>query len=189
MRRHRLADGRPGAHGFRQPYGSTGMFHDHAGDPQIACDILYPGGKGAVLQSVAIAARRAAAPAAVHPASALAVDRRRAARPARAGARAAARSVGENVRLHVSLLGLVVETGSPSRNRRNLQEQNRNNGGRLAERPAYAEDLPVLTVSLSTSPRKLASSRMAHASTSTSARSSPIMSALNRSGKLRRRVY
>jgi len=100
------------------------MFHDHAGDPQIACDILYPGGKGAVLQSVAIAARRAAAPAAVHPASALAVDRRRAARPARARARAAARGGGEDVRLHASLLGLlwrpdrVAETDGICKNKR-----------------------------------------------------------------------
>ena len=88
------------------------MFHDHAGDPQIASDILYPGGKGAVLQSVAIAARRAAALAAVHPASGFAVDRRRAARPARAGARAAARGGGEDVRLHAALLGVVVETAA-----------------------------------------------------------------------------
>jgi len=102
--RHRPGDGRPEARGFGQPYRSAGMSDDHAGDPQIAGDVLHMGGKGAVLERVAIAARRAAALAAMHPAAGLAVDRRRAARPAGAGARAAAGGVGEDLRLHVRLV-------------------------------------------------------------------------------------
>ena len=57
---------------------------------QIAGDLPDPGGVDAVLPGVAIAARRAAAPAAMHPAPRAPTHGRRSARCAGAGARAAA---------------------------------------------------------------------------------------------------
>jgi hypothetical protein len=57
-------------------------------------------GAGAMLPGVAIAARSAAAPAAVHPAARLVVDRGRTAGRTAAGTSAAARGAGEDVGLH-----------------------------------------------------------------------------------------
>ena len=93
-RRDLLVDGGREARLIREPGGSVGVLHDHEGDPQIASDLLHPGGEGAMLPGVAITARRAAALAAVHPAACAAPDRRGAAglpTPG-AGARAAAGS-------------------------------------------------------------------------------------------------
>jgi hypothetical protein len=101
-RRRRRADRRrPGLRALREPEGMIGVLDDHAGDAQVAGDLLHPPRTGAMFPAVAIAARRAASLAAMHPAAGPAADRRRAAGRAGAGARAAARRGGEDCRLTV----------------------------------------------------------------------------------------
>ena len=80
--------------GFPQP-----RVRRRRGGAQIADDLPFPFAVQAVLPGIAVAARRAASFAAVHPAAAMAVDRRRAARRAGPGSCAAAWGVGEDVGL------------------------------------------------------------------------------------------
>ena len=87
---------------MRGPYARVGVLHDQAGQAQVAGDVLHFRGEGAMLPGVAVAARRAAALAAMHPAPRAAPHRRGAARRAIAGAGPcpAARRLGEDFRLH-----------------------------------------------------------------------------------------
>ena len=84
-----------------QRHGSPGMLHYQTGYPDVAGDCFHPPREGTMLQAIAIAFRRTAALAAVHSTTAIAADGGRAAGGSGAGARAAARSAGEDVRLHV----------------------------------------------------------------------------------------
>ena len=87
------------ARAIGQPDRPAGVLHHEAGDPDIAGDRLHLPGEGAMLPAVAIAARRAAPLAAMHPAARAAMDRRRAARRPGPGARSAARRAGQDFRL------------------------------------------------------------------------------------------
>ena len=68
-----IADG-GAAQAILPPGRLAGVLHDQAGQPQIAGDVLYPGGEGAMLPGVAIATRRAASLASMHPAARTAPD-------------------------------------------------------------------------------------------------------------------
>lgn len=83
-----------------QPQHGVGEGDEPGTLPHIAGDGAEAFGAGAMPPGIAIAARCAAALAAMHPAAAMTVDRRRAAGRTRTGARAAAWGAGENVRLH-----------------------------------------------------------------------------------------
>lgn len=82
-----------------------GGAQDDAGFTDIAGHRPEPGGMSAMLPGIAIAARSPAALAAMHPTAPVPVHRRRAARPARTGARAAAGRGGEDGGLHGRLRG------------------------------------------------------------------------------------
>jgi hypothetical protein len=61
-------------HTLGPPDGVAGMFHPHGREPQVTGDSLHARGEAAMFPGIAIAARRAAALAAVHPAPGAAVD-------------------------------------------------------------------------------------------------------------------
>ena len=92
-----IADG-GAAQAILPPDRLAGVLHDQAGQPQIAGDVLYPGGEGAMLPGVAIATRRAASLASMHPAARTAPDGGGSAGCAalRAGAGAAAERIRED---------------------------------------------------------------------------------------------
>lgn len=83
-----------------QPDAPAGLPDHEAGHPDVARNGLHPPGTGAMLPAIAIAPRRTAPLATVHPAALFAADGGREARGSGSGARAAAGGIGEDLGLH-----------------------------------------------------------------------------------------